>query len=74
MDGQPCRLPVDTGAEKTLVRSDMLAAKCLPDAQQRLCGVKGHCVELKGPVETQWSNYQYTSPIWTSLSCWALTS
>ena len=29
----------------------MLAAKCLSDAPQRLCGVIGHCVELKGPVE-----------------------
>ncbi|XP_063599566.1 uncharacterized protein LOC134775886 [Penaeus indicus] len=51
VDGKPGRLTVDTGAEKTLVRPDMLATTRLPDAPQRLCGVTGHCVQLKGPVE-----------------------
>lgn len=50
MDGKPCRLTVDTGAEKTLVRPELLDAEQLPDAPQRLCGVTGHCVALKGPV------------------------
>ena len=53
VDGKPCRLTVDTGAEKTLVRPDMLATMRLPDAPQRLCGVTGHCVQLKGPVEAR---------------------
>ncbi|XP_047481643.1 DNA damage-inducible protein 1-like [Penaeus chinensis] len=53
VDGKPCRLTVDTGAEKTLVRPNMLATKRLPDAPQRLCGVTGHCVQLKGPVEAR---------------------
>lgn len=53
MDGKPCRLTVDTGAEKTWVRPDMLAARRLPDAPQRLCGITGHCIQLKGPVEAR---------------------
>ena len=51
VDGQPCRLTIDTGAKNTLVRPDMLVAKCFPDAPQRLCSITGDCVELKGPVE-----------------------
>lgn len=53
VEGEPCYLTVDTGAEKTLVRPDMLTATSLPDASQRLCGVTGHCVPLKGPVEVR---------------------
>ena len=53
VDGKPCRLTVDTGAEKTLVRPDMVAARRLPVAPQRLCGVTGHCVQLRGPVEVR---------------------
>ncbi|XP_047471470.1 uncharacterized protein LOC125026912 [Penaeus chinensis] len=53
VDGKPCHLTVDTGAEKTLVRPNMLAITRLPDAPQRLCGVTGHCVQLKGPVEAR---------------------
>ncbi|XP_042856493.1 UBA domain-containing protein Mud1-like [Penaeus japonicus] len=53
VDGKPCRLTVDTGAEKTLVRPDMLATTRLSDAPQRLCSVLGHCVQLKGPVEAR---------------------
>lgn len=50
VDGKSCRLTVDTGAEKTLVRPELLDAERLPDAPQRLCGVTGHCVALQGPV------------------------
>ncbi|KAK8400958.1 hypothetical protein O3P69_002622 [Scylla paramamosain] len=53
VDGNPCRLTVDTGAEKTLVRPDMLAATRVSDAPQRLCGVTRHCVQLKGPVDVR---------------------
>lgn len=51
VDGKPCRLIVDTGAERTLARADVVAAEQLPDTQHRLCGVTGHIVPLKGPVE-----------------------
>ncbi|XP_050725003.1 uncharacterized protein LOC127002825 isoform X1 [Eriocheir sinensis] len=40
-------------AERTLGRPDMLAATRLQDAPQRLCGVTGHCVQSKGPVEAR---------------------
>ncbi|XP_063845343.1 uncharacterized protein LOC135091534 [Scylla paramamosain] len=53
VDGNPCRLTVDTGAEKTLVWPDMLTATRVPDAPQRLCGVTGHCVQLKGSVDVR---------------------
>ncbi len=33
------------------MRPDMLAATRVPDAPQRLCGMTGHCVQLKGPVD-----------------------
>ena len=41
----------DTGAERTLMRPDVVLAKYLPEATQWLCGVTGHCTELRGPVE-----------------------
>ena len=53
MNGEPCCLTVDTGAERTLVRPDVLAGVPLPDAPQRLCGVTGHCVQLKGSVKAR---------------------
>ena len=53
MDGKPCRLTVDSGAEKTLVQPALLDAEWLPDAPQRLCGVTGHCMPLKGPVKAR---------------------
>ncbi|KAK8381385.1 hypothetical protein O3P69_018454 [Scylla paramamosain] len=53
VDGNPCRLTVDTGAGKTLMQPDMQAATRVPDAPQRLCGVTGHCVQLKGPVDVR---------------------
>ena len=53
VDGNPCRMTVDTGAEKTIVRPEVISAKHLPAAPQRLCGVTGHCTELRGPVEAR---------------------
>ena len=53
VDGKACRLTVDTASEKTFVRPDMLSTKRPPVAAQRLCGVTGHCAELRGPVEAR---------------------
>ena len=53
VDGKPCRLTVDTGAERTLARADVVTAQQLPDAQRQFRGVTGHCVQLKGPVEVR---------------------
>lgn len=50
MDGKPCDLTVDTGAERTFVQSGVAAAPNPPVAREVLCGVTGDCVELKGPV------------------------
>lgn len=51
MNGKPCCLTLDTRAEKTLVQPGLFNVKQLPDAPQRLCGVMGHYMSLKGPVE-----------------------
>ncbi|KAK3878810.1 hypothetical protein Pcinc_016620 [Petrolisthes cinctipes] len=51
VDGRPCRLVADTGAERTFMRTDMVVAQTLPVTRQQLCGVTGHCMPLKGPVE-----------------------
>ena len=51
INGKQCRLTIDTGAERTFVRADVVAGNNAPLASQRLCGVTGHCVQLKGPVE-----------------------
>ena len=53
LDGKPCHMVVDTGAERTFVREDVVSMQHLPDARRRLCGVTGHCARLKGPVEAQ---------------------
>jgi len=53
VDGKPCRMVVDTGAEKTIMRPDVLPAKDFREAPQRLCGVTGHCTPLRGPVEAR---------------------
>lgn len=50
MDGQPCRLVVDTGSERTFIRRDMVARQDLPATQQKMCGITGHCMPLAGPV------------------------
>ena len=50
MDGKPCDLTVDTGAERTFVRMGVAAAPNPPEAREQLCGVTGDCTGLKGPV------------------------
>ena len=53
VDGRPCRLVVDTGAERTSARKDVVNSKDPSVAQQQPCGVIGHCVSLKGPVKAR---------------------
>jgi len=53
VDGHPCQLTVDTGAERTFVRPELVAARHLPETSQQLCGVTGHCTSLRGPVEVR---------------------
>lgn len=53
VDGTPCRLVVDAGAERTFVRADVLRTRNLPRSQQQLCGATGRCVTLRGPVQVQ---------------------
>ncbi len=36
-----------------MVSPGMLAATRVPDVPQRLCGVTGHCVQLKGPMDVR---------------------
>ncbi len=52
MDNKPCNLTVDTGAERTFLREDTVAADLEPSGQQ-LSGVTGHCMQLKGPVQAK---------------------
>ena len=53
VNGRPCCLIVDTGADRTLVRKGVIAARNLPLAPQKMCGVTGHCSAMRGPVEAQ---------------------
>ena len=50
VDGRPCPLVVDTGAAKTFVREEVVAAQNIPVSDRQLCGVTGHCTTLRGPV------------------------
>ena len=51
VDGKPCDLTVDTGAERTLLREGVLDRRDIPRADQDLCGVTGASLALKGPVD-----------------------
>ena len=51
VDGRPCWMVVDTGAEATFVRKDMLEGRALPMTSTQLCGATGDCLSLQGPVE-----------------------
>ena len=53
VDGQPCQMTIDTGAEGTFVRPDFVDTRNLLEAKQQLCGVTGHCTSLRGPVEVR---------------------
>ncbi|MPC77953.1 hypothetical protein E2C01_072423 [Portunus trituberculatus] len=53
VDGQPCQIVVDNGAEKTILRSGVIPVEGLPEAPQLLCGVTGHCAPLRGPVKVR---------------------
>ena len=53
MDGKSCCLTVDSGAERTFVQGGVLATGQPPVAQQQLCGITGHCTQLRGPVHAR---------------------
>ncbi|XP_069972959.1 retrovirus-related Pol polyprotein from transposon 412 [Penaeus vannamei] len=44
---------VDTGAEKTIMHPDVLTARDYHEEPRQLCGVTGHCMPLRGPVEAR---------------------
>ena len=53
VDSEPHFQTVDSGAKRTFVSVNVMAAQDLPLAAQQLCGVTGHCTELWGPVEVE---------------------
>ena len=53
VNGHRQRLLVDTGSNKTIVRSDLLEAKEILETQVDLCGVTGHRIPLRGPVDVE---------------------
>ena len=53
VNGKPHFLTVDSGAARTFVSTDVMAAQDFPLAAQQLCGVAGHCTRLRGPVEAR---------------------
>ncbi|MPC36367.1 hypothetical protein E2C01_029823 [Portunus trituberculatus] len=50
VDGRPCPLVVNTGAAKTFVRKEVVAAQDVPVSNRQLCGVTGHWATLRSPV------------------------
>ncbi|XP_063875862.1 uncharacterized protein LOC135108633 [Scylla paramamosain] len=53
VDGKSCCLTVDSGAERTFVQDGVVATGQPPVAQQQLCGITGHCTQLRGPVHAR---------------------
>ena len=53
IDGRPCCLTVDTGADMTFIRRDIVSTKGLSPARQVMCGVTGHCQPVYGPVRVR---------------------
>lgn len=51
IDGRPCHLRNDTGAERTFPKKSNIVLQDLPLASSRMYGVTGHCVPLRGPRE-----------------------
>ncbi|KAK8376506.1 hypothetical protein O3P69_009860 [Scylla paramamosain] len=44
---------LDSGGERTFVQEGVLATRQPLVAKQQLCGISGHCTQLKGPVEAR---------------------
>ena len=44
---------MDSGSNKTIVRSDAIEARQIPKAEFELCGVTGHRIPLQGPVDVE---------------------
>ena len=53
MNGKRLHILVDSGSNKTIVRTDVVEAKEVPEAQIDLCGVTGHRIPLRGPVDVE---------------------
>lgn len=53
INGEPHLLTIDSGAERSFVSADLMAAQDLLLAAQQLCGVTGHYTELWGLVEVK---------------------
>ncbi|KAK3889125.1 hypothetical protein Pcinc_006867 [Petrolisthes cinctipes] len=53
IDGKKCSLVIDSASEQTFLRPDVLHHRYLPESSEQLCGVSGHCAELKGPLEAR---------------------
>ncbi|ROT67655.1 hypothetical protein C7M84_014239 [Penaeus vannamei] len=46
----PVEMVVDTGSELTFIRKDLIVSCGVPKAGQKLCGVTGDCIPMRGPV------------------------
>ena len=53
INGKPCPIIVDSGANQTIVRRDVLGLPDLPPAKEGLNDVTGRCSALWGPLEVQ---------------------
>ncbi|ROT65408.1 hypothetical protein C7M84_016621 [Penaeus vannamei] len=47
---RPVEMVVDTGSELTFIRKDLIVSCGIPKAGQKLCGVTGDCIPMRGPV------------------------
>ncbi|ROT61688.1 hypothetical protein C7M84_020536 [Penaeus vannamei] len=47
---RPVEMVVDTGSELTYIRKDLIVSCGIPKAGQKLCGVTGDCIPMRGPV------------------------
>ena len=53
INGKPCPMTIDSGANQTVIRKDILEIQNLPQAKQGLSDVTGRCSPLWGPLEVQ---------------------
>ena len=50
VNGVSCYMTVDTGAERTILRPELIKGEELGNELRQLCGVTGHCMPLRGPI------------------------
>uniref|UniRef100_A0A0L8FGH2 Aspartic peptidase DDI1-type domain-containing protein n=1 Tax=Octopus bimaculoides TaxID=37653 RepID=A0A0L8FGH2_OCTBM len=53
VNSRTCSLVIDMASGQTFVSSNVLQDLDLPESSQQLCGVTGHCTELRGPVNVR---------------------